>query len=200
MYVIASDCVGGHLYHDFNKEHNHPFFWCVIPPKTMEALLTDFDNLIHKFPMIDKSLHWNDWSSAKNTFDILLDDYRIHFIHNKWSPKDNSVRKVGGDIYYKYAYKLTYENWGKRLARIPNQEPQFIITEHIGYGYTEKVLQHLANITKYKLLILTNKKISGNENTTVIKISDYQITHYNNGRTQYILNEAKPKLKGWLIP
>ena len=105
-----------------------------------------------------------------------------------------------GDIYYKYAYKLTYENWKKRLARLPNQEPQFIITEHTGYGYTEKVLQRLAKITKYKLLILTNKNIIGNEYTIVIKISDYQITHYNNGRTQYILNEAKPKLKNWLIP
>lgn len=200
MFVIASDCVGGHLYHDLNKEHNHPFFWCVIPPNTMEVLLTNFDNIIHEYPMIDKSLHWNDWSTAKNTFDILLEDYRVHFIHNKLSQKDETIRKVGGDIYYKYAYKLTYENWKKRLARLPNHEPQFIITEHTGYGYTEKVLQRLAKITKYKLLILTNKSIIGNEYTTVIKISDYQITHYNNGRTQYILNEAKPKLKNWLIP
>ena len=200
MFVIASDCLGGHLYRDMNKKHNHPFFWCVIPPNTLEALITNFD-IVYNFPKIERSLHWDDWRSAKNTFDVVLNNFHVHFIHNKLSLSDDSIRRVGGDIYYKYAYKLTYDNWERRLERMPRDiEPQFIVTEHIGYGYTEKVLQRLANITKYKLLILTNKKIVGNPNAIVMKISDYQISHYDNGRTQYILNEIKPRIKGWLIP
>lgn len=201
MFVIATDCVGGHYYTKLNAEHNHPFFWCVIPPNTMLKFVTDFKNIDFADIMIDKSEKWNVWGSARNTFDIIIEDkYRVHYIHNKLSLSDDVPRKVGGDIYYKYAYKLTVENYEKRLKRMCElkEEPQFIVSEHLGYGYDEKMMTILSEKTNYKLAILTNKKIvTKNPLVTIIPISDYHITHYSNGRTEYMTNEAKSKLDVW---
>lgn len=202
MLVIATDCVGGHYYTALDAPHNHPFFWCVIPPETLLKLITEYDVIDFENVTITKSSKWNLWSSAKNTFDIVLDGkYHIHYIHNKLSPDDYTIRKNGGDSLYRYAYKLTCDNYIRRLSRMheTNEIPKFIITEHNGYGYDIKMMALLTEKTKYPLAILTNKNIkTTNSLVHIIKISDYHISHYDNGRTQYILNEAKPHLDLWL--
>lgn len=197
MLVIATDCVGGHLYKALNAPHNHPCFWCVIPPDTMEQFLLRFDEIIHVPPKITKSIHWNDWRSARNTFDVVLDKYHIHFIHNKLS-SDSTPTQHGGDIHYKYAYVLTIKKWFERLQRMPNEPPKFIISEHAGYGYNQDCMENLATKTKFELSILTNKAIHGNHKTNVIPIPDGIINNYSNGRTQFMLDAALPVLKQWV--
>ena len=189
MFIIPSDCTGGHLYSHLNKPHNHPFFWCVIEPKDMLILCTDFNNIDFDNIDIEKSSKREEWSTAKNTFDIIIDSkIRIHYIHNILSMKDNEVRRVGGNFYYRYAYKLTYENYIKRLKRMKStkEHPCFLITENLGFGYTKEWLEKICMETKFKVIALTNTEIKHNSLAKIIKIPDNLILNYFNGRTEYI--------------
>ena len=189
MFIIPSDCTGGHLYSHLNKPHNHPFFWCVIEPKDMLILCTEFDTINFDEIAIEKSSKANEWSTAKNTFDIIIDTkVRIHYIHNILSMSDNTIRRVGGNFYYRYAYKLTYENYIKRLERMKqnNTKPIFLITENKSFGYTKEWLEKICLETKSPVLALTNTELKHNDLAKVIKLPDNLILNYFNGRTEYI--------------
>ena len=188
MFIIPTDCVGGHLYKYLKQPHNHPFFWCVIEPLDMLNLINNWETLNFNNITIELSSKWNEWSTAKNTFDIIIDNsIRVHYVHNKLSMKDNVIRIHGGDTYYRYAYKLTYENYIRRLQRMRlEKKPTFLICENKSFGYTADTLSKICKSCDKSITCLTDKRIEHKNNTTLITIDSKIINTYKPGRTEYI--------------
>jgi hypothetical protein len=112
---------------------------------------------LQSFDKIDfKSIKiWPDFiHGTPPTVKINIGDICIHFGHHHWSTDETPTKKGYNDIYYRHIYGLVYSNWFKRVSRMPNERPCFLLwqdSEMVEQQCIERFFE-IPNIKIYMIL------------------------------------------------
>jgi len=186
--IISTDCMIGHLHKEYNMKYTHPFFWCVIHPADLLALMVYWNSIDFTKLRVEES---NILDDKYTEYQLIIDDkVHVHFIHIKESPIDKTPRKVqhtkyGGDIFYCNPPKLILEQFNRRMAYCKkfDAEPVFLVEENPAFGYTYDIIKSLALNSPKPLYIITSKPLHCNGNVKLLPISQKLDNDYSSGRT-----------------
>ena len=145
MNIISNNCFHAFCYKWNNVKFNNPFVWTRIFLPDYYELITNYDTL--DFENVE---YKPDKCFVKDiTVQVMLNDIPIHFGHHHFS-LDETPRKSSVDIFYRHIFNMVCDAWERRVKRIPNEEPGFIIWQD-----SEILSAELLN----KFLEIKNKKL-----------------------------------------
>lgn len=165
MKIVSNACNGAYYYKKYlNMSYNVPFIWNRIQADDMLKLIHNYDtinfrnikSILIKDYIIRDEIEKRDIPDINtwNTITGLCVDntFNVFFSHNIYDPACETPTISGTNVRYKHNYKLTYDNWLRRVDRMEKctEEPIFFIITHQKQKYT---------LDKCKEILNTNRKI-----------------------------------------
>ena len=181
MNVICNNCAGGYFYRDVLKsEYSNPFIWTQIAAKEFLKLIEKFDEInFYNYEML--KMQKSDFTDNGDFGEhIWLNQHplglRIDNVFTLWFPhilyKKDAItpQMISTNVYYKRHFELVIKTFHKRLARM-TESPVFFILDYAWFGWTYDLIRKaidLSEKTKYKIVILTNRKIDNSKKAKII--------------------------------
>lgn len=154
--IVANNCLGGRIYHDYGIQFKSPFIKLYIEPDDFYKLIVNFDHYVDPKLKL-KQIQSNGCSHPVG----LLDDIKIFFIHYD-------------------SFDEAKDAWERRVKRINKEKVYFLMSDTpnykddaFDYSYISKEkLKKFLELGKRNFAFLTtdlNKKNMNNEHVIVLK-------------------------------
>lgn len=181
MNVICNNCAGGYFYRDVLKsEYSNPFIWTQIAAKEFLKLIEKFDEInFYNYEMLkmQKSDFTDNGDFGEHTWlnqhplGLRIDNvFTLWFSHILYKKDAITPQMISTNVYYKRHFELVIKTFHKRLARM-TEPPVFFILDYAWFGWTYDLIRKaidLSEKTKYKIVILTNRKIDNSKKAKII--------------------------------
>lgn len=202
MNIISNNCVGAALYVELNVKYNNPFMWCFITGSDFYTLINEYDNINFNNYTLSNSCLDKETNLYDNSYSLYIDNkFYAHYIHYIYDERYNVPTKkseITGehsrDILYQYADKICLENYNKRLKRMNNESPIFVISlsKYSSYDDIRNIMYLNSN---YKRIFLLPKSFNYNidklnKNCEVI-VQPEEGVKWVNEKAKYILANSK---------
>lgn len=200
MKIISNNCISGFLYKSLRLPCNHPFFWNLIH-------LDDFITLVDNYETIDFNNVELKCEQGLKKFKLVIDNkITLNKNHYIFSPNDIIPRECNNNIYYNKIWEYIINEYNKRLLKMTNEKPVFILHNDIhcddfkDQNYFSKIekLVNICNDKHIKLIFIGNIDIPFNE-TNYFKKIIFDVNKKFNSYPEDMIKLYKDKIKTILL-
>ncbi len=138
MNVISTNCAGSYIMTSGSEPLGNPFSWAFTPYKSIDILLSQFNELNFANISLTESHRW------KGTYTLTIDDVvDIYYIHYHFNPLRDIPYKENNDISMCNIWEYIIDKYIIRTKRMMKngEQPSFLILQNNSCGTTDEFIE-----------------------------------------------------------